>query len=71
MNVHILNTQNTLFKKEKDWLTDYMHQKMLWDCLIVLFKKKFSSDGKNSQNNKKIWVHDNNFPPENDLPADS
>lgn len=44
MNVHILNTQNTLFKKEKDWLTDYMHQKILWDCLIVLFKKKFSSD---------------------------
>lgn len=27
--------------------------------------------GKNSQNNKKIWVHDNNFPPEDDLPADS
>lgn len=27
MNVHILNTQNTLFKKEKDWLTDCMHQR--------------------------------------------
>lgn len=27
MNVHILNTQIHYLKKEKDWLTDCMHQR--------------------------------------------
>lgn len=74
MNVHILNTQNTLFKKRKGLVNRlYAPEKILWDCLIVLFKKRNSLPmfhGKNSQNNKKFRVHDNNFPPENDLPSD-
>lgn len=41
MNVHILNTQNTLFKKRKGLVNRlYAPEKILWDCLIVLFKKE-------------------------------
>lgn len=74
MNVHILNTQNTLFKKRKGLVNRlYAPEKILWDCLIVLFKKEILFRcfmARIHRTIKNSRVHDNNFPPENDLPSD-
>lgn len=41
MNVYILNIWNILFKKRKGLVNRlYVLEKILWDCLIVFFKKE-------------------------------